>query len=224
MPEKLSPKVNPILEGATKKDYLIVCGDFGGVWAGDNVRQRGKRDLDVLREMSETCPCTILFVDGNHENFDLLHKYPKTTLLGGNVSEIYNDIFWLHRAEVFKIGASKIFTLGGGTSHDVEYRIPGVSWWQDEELNREEIDKAISVLEDNDWKVDYIITHAGPSTARYILYGQNCVYYPEGHSSVLEEIYRRAEFKHWYMGHYHEDRQLNDRMTVLYDSVIKLEV
>ena len=53
----------------TKDDYIIVCGDFGVIWQKTEVR----RQLTKLRRCTEA---TILFVDGNHENFDLLEEYP----------------------------------------------------------------------------------------------------------------------------------------------------
>lgn len=53
----------------TRSDYVIICGDFGGVWDGS---QKEDRTLDWL----ERLPFTTLFVDGNHENFDRLAEYP----------------------------------------------------------------------------------------------------------------------------------------------------
>ena len=53
----------------TKEDYLIICGDFGGVWDGGDAEQQW---LDWL----ETRSFTTLFVSGNHENYDLLRNYP----------------------------------------------------------------------------------------------------------------------------------------------------
>lgn len=48
---------------------MIICGDFGGIWDGSEAEQQV---LDWL----ENRPFTTLFVDGNHENFDLLHTCP----------------------------------------------------------------------------------------------------------------------------------------------------
>ncbi len=62
----------------TKDDYMIVCGDFGGVWFGD------KRDNAQLDEL-EQLPFTVLFVGGNHENYGVVQckssrKFPKNLL------------------------------------------------------------------------------------------------------------------------------------------------
>ena len=48
----------------TKEDYVIICGDFGGVWNKEVENKEEKHLLDWLEEK----PFTTLFVDGNHEN------------------------------------------------------------------------------------------------------------------------------------------------------------
>ena len=55
----------------TRDDTMIICGDFGGVWCGD---ERDNEELDKLAQL----PFTIVFVSGNHENFDALARYPVT--------------------------------------------------------------------------------------------------------------------------------------------------
>ena len=51
----------------TSEDYLIICGDFGLVW--DNSSEENYW-LDWLNKK----PCTTLFIDGNHENHNLLKR------------------------------------------------------------------------------------------------------------------------------------------------------
>ena len=60
----------------TKEDYLILCGDFGGVWDGGDAEQQW---LDWL----ETRSFTTLFVSGNHENYDMIGEYPLEEWHGG---------------------------------------------------------------------------------------------------------------------------------------------
>ena len=52
----------------TKEDYLIVAGDFGAVW--------NSQTLALTLKPYTELPFTVLFVDGNHENFDLLESFP----------------------------------------------------------------------------------------------------------------------------------------------------
>ena len=53
----------------TKDDYIIICGDFGCVWDGS------KNDKYWINWLNSK-KFTTVFVDGNHENFDLLYQYP----------------------------------------------------------------------------------------------------------------------------------------------------
>ena len=69
----------------TENDYLIICGDFGFIFADDNEE---KEWLDVL----EKKPYNILWVDGNHENFDAINEYPIETWNGGKVQRIRKNI------------------------------------------------------------------------------------------------------------------------------------
>ena len=94
----------------TKSDYLIIAGDFGGVFLPNEV----ENNLDEFSKL----PFTMLFVDGNHENFDLLYQYPVKNFCGGKVHKIRDDIMHLMRGEVYEIDGIKIFTFGGATSVD----------------------------------------------------------------------------------------------------------
>ena len=66
---RFQPQYFPEQAEMTKDDYMIVCGDSGCVWNGD------KSDDPQLNRL-EALPFTVLFVDGNHENFDALNEYP----------------------------------------------------------------------------------------------------------------------------------------------------
>ena len=50
-------------------DVLIVCGDFGFIWDGT------KQEKALLRKIA-MLPFTVAFLDGCHENFDLLARFP----------------------------------------------------------------------------------------------------------------------------------------------------
>ena len=95
-----------------QNDYLIVCGDFG-IWH-DNKDQRER--FNYLMEL----PFTILFCDGNHENFDLLNKYPVTIEFGGKVHRIVSNVYHLMRGEIYTIENKTFYVMGGASSHDID--------------------------------------------------------------------------------------------------------
>ena len=105
-------KTFPQQAGLTKDDYVIICGDFGGVWDGT---PRERNWLDWL----EAKPFTTLFVSGNHENYDLLSALPVETWNGGKVQRVRPSVVHLMRGQVYEIGGRRFFTMGGASSHDI---------------------------------------------------------------------------------------------------------
>lgn len=97
----------------TKDDYMIICGDFGAVWNGG---EQDDRQLDWL----ETLPFTVLFVGGNHENYDALNAYPLEQWHGGAVQKIRPHVIHLMRGQAFELQGRTFFTMGGAQSHDTE--------------------------------------------------------------------------------------------------------
>ena len=62
-----------------KGDTLIVCGDFGFVWDGSKKEQRVLKWLGRRRY-------SVLFVEGTHDNLDLLAGYPVVDFCGGKAN------------------------------------------------------------------------------------------------------------------------------------------
>lgn len=136
------------MKSLDSQDTLIVCGDFGYIFRDDNKEQEYLEFLSKL-------PFRLLFVDGNHENFDKIYSYPIDMWCGGKVHIIRRDeegipkVIHLMRGQVFVIEGKKIFTFGGGYSIDKGRRQPGYSWWCQEMPTDEEMKDAIHNLEQN---------------------------------------------------------------------------
>ena len=152
----------PIQSEMTKNDYIIICGDFGGVWNYIVESIYEKHWLDWLNNKN----FTTLFVDGNHENFERLYNYPVEEWHGGKVHKIRESVIHLMRGEIFNIDNKKFFTFGGARSHDImdgilnideyekiyEYRKRGAyfrirdySWWDLELPTDEEMKNGIKI-------------------------------------------------------------------------------
>lgn len=56
----------------TKNDYVIICGDLGGIFDYSGKASYEKKNLKALNKMK----FTTLFVDRNHENINRLYSYP----------------------------------------------------------------------------------------------------------------------------------------------------
>ena len=90
-----------------RNDYLIICGDFGGVWGGE------EKDADVL-DMHESRNYTTLFVAGNHENYDALNSYPVEMWNGGKIHRIRPHVIHLMNGQVYEIDGSRFFVIPEG--------------------------------------------------------------------------------------------------------------
>lgn len=117
-------QIEPVLSPA---DIILVCGDFGvGFWDGRYWSE--ETFYDFLSEQKYI----VLFIDGNHGNFDKMNSYPVETWSGGKVHKIRNNVIHLMRGEVYCIKGGTIFVMGGGYSIDKYRRTEGVSWWSQE--------------------------------------------------------------------------------------------
>ena len=207
-------------------DYVIICGDAGIVWHQDL--------LDEFIDFYESIGANILYVDGNHENYDMLKKYPVTTFCGGKVQKISEHIYHLMRGQVFTILGRKIFTLGGADSTDKATRVEHLSWWADEQITSEDIVESKENLKKHNNTVDYVVTHALPSSTLeeivevFTQCGEEVPYYltrklrPTPSSEYLDEIKKIVKFKCWYAGHLHIDEKV-ENLQVLYCDVERIK-
>ena len=209
---KLNTKQFPDQKNLSKDDFLIICGDFGGVWNNDNEELYWRKWLDNKN-------FTTLFVDGNHENFNLLKEFEIVDFHGGKAHKISDSIYHLMRGQLYEIGGKRFFTFGGAASHDKEYRTKDKNWWEEELPSAEDLETAISNLEANGWDVDYIITHCAPSSVQERIdskYDQNIL------TNFFEEIKNKATFSKWFFGHYHIDVEPDDKFHCMFNNIVNL--
>lgn len=222
----------------TKEDIVLICGDFGGVWYGD---ERDSRGLDWL----EGRPFTTAFVPGNHENYDALRKYPLDLWHGGNIRRIRPSVLLLERGHIFNLCGKQFFAMGGASSHDIQdgilepddplcgqkvqmlcalgaaFRVDHLSWWKEELPSADEYQTARTSLEKAGWKVDYIITHCCPSSIQDVFSGG--LYQRDQLTDFFDEVCQRCRFKVWFFGHYHANREIENRYIMLYEQIKRLD-
>lgn len=208
---KLNRKKFPEQEVLTKDDYVIICGDFGMIWNNSAEELYWRKWLDEK-------PFTTLFVDGNHENFDLLNAMPVEQWNGGKIHRVSDSIIHLMRGQVFNIDGNKFFIMGGATSIDKAFREEGVSWWPQEDPSEEELLDGINVLEAHDWKVDVVLTH---TTSRRLM---NKMGYTDKQGTLntyFDRLESLLEYEEWYFGHFHDDIEFG-KHTLVYNEVVEV--
>ena len=220
-------------------DFVIICGDVGLLWADD-------REFQYNLEFFKAVPFTILWIAGNHDNYNMIEQYPLSDWHGGKVRQIIPDkVIYLERGQVYNIEGKTYFTMGGASSHDISdgildrnssdfktklkalkrlkknrYRILNESWWKQELPSETEIETALLKLQEVGDKVDYIITHCCSSEKEELLGMKN----HDRLTDFFNYIERFVEFNHWYFGHYHQDCTMSDnKHTIVYKGFIKVE-
>ncbi|MFF2154460.1 metallophosphoesterase family protein [Paenibacillus chitinolyticus] len=208
----------PEQKSLTKKDYVIVAGDFGLIWDGS------REDQYWLKWLHKEKPFTTLFIDGNHENFDLLEQYPVEIWNGGKVHKINSSVIHLMRGQVFTIENKKFFTFGGAASHDKEYRKEGKSWWRREMPSKDEYEEGLENINRNNWIVDYVITHTcSTSDLDYISSVFNIHMEKDEMHPYFYEVEQKLTYKRWYFGHFHKNVDLPKNKRLIYSDLIKIQ-
>ena len=238
---KLNTDKFKVQKDLTKKDILIICGDFGLIWDEEESNEE-KHWLDWLQNKN----FTTVFVDGNHENFNRLYSYPIAEWNGGMVHIIRPNIYHLMRGEVFNIEGKKFFAFGGASSHDIQdgilniedeltiyryramcmqFRIRNVSWWEQELPSWEEMKNGLDNLKKVDYKVDYVISHCMPTSIQsmYSLGEYKKDKLTNYFESLLQDKDKKLEFIKWFSGHYHEDKEFLGKFRIIYDDIVEIK-
>lgn len=219
---KLSNTNFPEGKNLTRNDYLIVTGDFGLPWTfGES-----KSDKYWLNWLNNK-PYTILFVDGNHENFEALATYPITEINGAKCHEIRDNIFHILRGEIITLNDTEYLCMGGAISIDKLYRKLGLSYWEEEEPSSKEWMKFF----ENAKGIKNIISHDIPYSVilKYIdpLKGGNSTHpivKPDNVNKIFEKFYQNnPQVENWYFGHHHMDIKIKDKNTNFYGYYQKIE-
>ena len=193
-----------------KNDNIIILGDCGIAWRKD------KKDLAQNIKLWNECGngVKLYFIDGNHENFNILNSLP----IENNMGKIADNIYHLHRGQVYEFENKKILVCGGADSIDKYRRIENFTWWKEEAISQETIDDIPA------GHYDYVLTHCCPRS----IFEKNRIYLSTlqfldenkiNHSSedMLEQLKNKITFDHWFFAHYHINRNLDEKFTCLFE-------
>ena len=101
---------------------------------------------------------------------------------------------------------------------NLNVRIDHVSWWDRELPSQEEMNRGLRELERHRNRVDYIVSHCAPqdvlSAAGFFDSNPLTLYF--------NTIARNTEFKKWFFGHYHDNRQLLTKWIMLYEQIVRI--
>ena len=193
-----------------ENDNIIILGDCGIAWRKD--RKDLDQNIKLWNESSNGVK--LYFLDGNHENFNILNSLP----IENNMGKIADNIYHLRRGEIYEFEGKKILVCGGADSVDKYRRVENFTWWKEETISQETIDNIPA------GHYDYVLTHCCPRS----IFDNNRVYLSTlqfldenkiNHNSedMLEQLKDKITFDHWYFGHYHINRNLDNKFTCLFE-------
>lgn len=186
-----------------KSDALIICGDFGMIWDGS------RKEKAMLKRLGRR-RYSILFVEGSHENFTELEKYPTEQWCGGLTRKISGNLRQLIRGNVYEIAGKRVFAFGGGKAENsndplqMKYEVP----------SQEELDSADKRLTECGNTVDIVVSYEPPATVGEFLGGE-----PETNtiSAYLEEKKNTLTFSQWFFGKFHRNKRIPTKFTAVFD-------
>lgn len=205
---------DPAVKKLRRGDTLIICGDFGFFWDGS------RKEKSIIKKIIGK-GYTVAFLDGCHENFDILESFSITEWNGGKARVIDKNLVHLMRGQVYTIEGKKIFTFGGGHSQDFDFRRSSDNWWKREKPSHEEIIEAIDNLKRHDNTVDYVITHEPPVSLKDCL-NVDVLQRLEVHA-LFEDIIKTCSYQKWFFGKCHIDKHIPIKFFAVFNNVIPLK-
>jgi calcineurin-like phosphoesterase family protein len=173
---------------------IVHVGDFGYNFT--------KGYLNLIDELATTHNIVVMFVDGNHENFDWLLAQPVDA---DGVRRLRDRVWHLPRAFRWQWGKTTFMGLGGAHSVDKPWRVPFTEWWPQETLTTDDCYNAVS-----QGPVDIMFTHDCPSEVEIPGISGNPLGFSEvelraanHHRKMLGSVVNYVKPKILFHGHYH---------------------
>lgn len=210
-------------------DTVIVTGDAGLTY--------GHFTMGSLKKMMHKIDCTWIIMRGNHDtlywrdyedndrwhtedDYLIQNKYPKIKYVrdeGG----IYN------------IGGYNFLFVPGAYSVDKWYRLNNdLPYEPEEELTVSQLENLLTLSEKYKDDIDFVIAHTFPKKLepqiQYLFMSgidQNQVSKQTELwlDDIMHEIHQGKNFKHYFGGHFHDDKQLAKRYTIVYKNILNVE-
>ena len=210
--------------GLSTEDVLIILGDVGINYDLNWQEKRVKRMLSKL-------PITLLCVHGNHEERPYNIKgYKEVNYFQGKVYQQrrYPNILFCKDGENYKINNRYFFVLGGAYSTDKYLRLKqGWKWFPSEQPSPDSRINASDTMKRFNNSFDIVLSHTCPK--KYIDNKKLKHYYIDEYDidysteEWLETIDNTIQYNHWYLGHFHKDIDINEKVTVVFNNVIQID-
>lgn len=237
------------IDNPKEDDKIIVCGDAGFEYMdyiqgaakkaakkfpGSWIIMRGNHDSRYWKEH-----CKISY---NNEGFPYIWEpYNNSWLLTDDGQYLYQkkypNIFYIRDdGGLYRINGYSFLFIPGAYSVDKYYRLEtNRPWNEEEQLTRDEQERLFQLVNYSnlfDLPIDFVIGHTFPLYIepyyRYLFLDfidQSSVdKTTEKFLNALSfQFEKNNAFKHYFGGHFHDDKELTDKYTMLYHDVVNIE-
>lgn len=173
------------IRSMSKNDYLLVLGNCGITEAHTDFQE----NIQLYRDL----PCSVMYLDGPHDDYDLLSDHPLFPWNGGMTQNISRYLIHLVRGQVFTMGGKRFLTMGGGTTPGRDETGMFYDWWPEQDIFPAELDAALENLDAVGGRVDYVFSCECPTSWKASVKGVRTPC-----SEALEKILAHADYGHWF--------------------------
>lgn len=133
---------------ASEVDAVFVAGDFG-YWS------HAPKFIRVAQRAKESHGVDIWFIEGNHEGYTKLARDIAKHAESTDPTECVNlggALYYVPRGARLSVGTLSVVGFGGAVSIDRLFQYPGVSWFPEEVITNEQIERISATA-------DVLVTH-----------------------------------------------------------------
>ena len=191
-------------------DTLIICGDFGFLWDNSKSEQKALKTLSKKKY-------TILFIDGTHENFDMLSNLSEVEAFESTAKKVSDNIYYLKRGNVYTVENKKIFAFGGGVCPENDKTSDYDVWYEKAFPTLNEMADGLNNLAAQNFCVDYIITHEAPSAIKKMLDKSSIA---NDVNFYLDSVRAKVKYQKWIFGYLHKDVCISEKTFGVFCDVL----
>ncbi len=216
---------NPFLRTLTSEDVVAVLGDTALMWPGCE-----RETSYTMRELSRK-PFAIVFVLGNHDNYDWAETLPVVNAFGGRMRQMvvdgttYENRYVVDSWTVADLCGRHCLLCAHAKSHDIDhlyqpddkrgmaaarrrgewFRVAHRTWWPQEALDVSRIEPFVQEHEEEHF--DAILTHDCPGCFFRVAphAGDALRLEPTEQEGYFDSWVRELDYDVWAHGHMHHE-------------------
>lgn len=192
-----------------KDAIIVICGDIG---MGFNKPTYYEQELGKICKKLKELNVTVVCIRGNHDD---PQWFKNTIKLSEHLANYYPNWIFVDDYDILETQFGNILCVGGARSVDKNWRIPGKTWWEGENI----IPLDGYMLMDINKRcnnVDIIATHSAPDFCeplskqglmQWSIYDstviEDCENERKELTNIFNEISKYHNVKYWFYGHFH---------------------